>query len=333
MSDETPLPDGFESITVSVNGTRLHAVVGGSGEPVLLLHGWPQTWRAWRYLMPTLAEHGYRVIAPDLRGIGASDRPLSGYDKDTQAEDMRELLAQLGIHGGVRIIGHDIGGMVAFAYARRHPEGVERLVLVELALPGLGLEQAMDVASGGLFHFGLFMTEELPELLLDGRESDFLTWWFNWLSAVPGTFPPKEVAAVASSYRGYEALRAGFAHYRTLLDDGRTNRTWRETGGILPMPVLAVGGEHSTGTQLADSLNTVAQRLAGVVIPGSGHFVPEECPDAFARELLHFLSAPPRPDCSSPTPPSTGSAACHGVRSGSTTTTVRGPITAWRSGG
>jgi pimeloyl-ACP methyl ester carboxylesterase len=202
MRDETPLPDGFESITVAANGTRLHAVVGGSGEPVLLLHGRPQTWRAWRHLMPALAAHGYRVVAPDLRGTGASDRPPSGYDKDTQTQDMRELLAQLGIHSGVRIVGHDIGGMVAFAYARRHPEEVEHLVLVELALPGLGLEQAMDVASGGLFHFGLFMTEELPELLLEGRESDFLTWWFDWLSAVPGTFPPEEIATVASSYRG-----------------------------------------------------------------------------------------------------------------------------------
>ncbi|MET9914809.1 alpha/beta hydrolase [Streptomyces sp. NPDC006476] len=294
MSDETPLPDGFESITVTANGTRLHAVVGGSGAPVLLLHGWPQTWRAWRHLMPALAAHGYRVVAPDLRGLGASDRPPSGYDKDTQAEDMRELLAQLGIHGGMHVVGHDIGGMVAFAYARRHPEEVEHLVLVELALPGFGLEQAMDVASGGLFHFGLFMTEELPELLLEGRESDFLTWWFDWLSAVPGTFPPEEVATVASSYRGYEALRAGFAHYRTLLEDGHVNRAWHETGATLPIPVLAVGGEHSSGTRLADSLDTAAPHLTGAVIAGSGHFVPEERPDAFARELLPFLATPPR---------------------------------------
>src|SRR4051812_26699764 len=104
----------------------------------------------------------------------------------------------------------------------------------------------MDVASGGLFHFGLFMTEELPELLLQGREIDFLTWWFNWLSAVPKTFPPKEIATIASSYRGHEALHAGFAHYSTLLDDGRVNRAWHQTGATLPMPVLAVGGEHSS---------------------------------------------------------------------------------------
>ncbi|WP_193507827.1 alpha/beta fold hydrolase, partial [Streptomyces coeruleorubidus] len=198
-------------------------------------------------------------------------------------------------HGGVRVVGHDIGGMVAFAYARRHPEEVEHLVLVELAVPGFGLEQAMDVASGGLFHFGLFMTEKLPELLIEGRESEFITWWFDWLSAVPGTFPQEEVATVASSYRGYEALRAGFAHYRTLLEDGRVNRAWHEAGGILPMPVLAVGGEHSTGARLADSLDTVATRLNGAVITGGGHFVPEERPDAFAHELLPFLSAPPRP--------------------------------------
>ncbi|KUL45282.1 hypothetical protein ADL28_37770 [Streptomyces violaceusniger] len=115
------------------------------------------------------------------------------------------------------------------------------------------------------------------------------------MSAVSGTFPQEEVATVASSYRGYEALRAGFAHYRTLLEDGRVNRAWHETGRTLPMPVLAVGGEHSTRARLADSLNTVAPRLTGAVIAGSGHFVPEECPNAFAGELLPFLSAPPRP--------------------------------------
>ncbi|MER6443345.1 alpha/beta hydrolase [Streptomyces sp. NPDC001185] len=292
MNDETPLPEGFDSITVTANGTRLHAVVGGSGEPVLLLPGWPQTWRAWRHVMPALTAQGYCVVAPDLRGMGASNRPMTGYDKDTQAEDMRALLSQLGIHGDVRIVGHDIGGMVAFAYARRHSEEVKQLVLAELALPGFGLEQAMDVASGGLFHFGLFMTEELPELLVEGRESEFFTWWFNWLSAVPGTFSAEEVATVASSYSGYEALRAGFAQYRTLLDDGRINRTWHREGGSLSMPVLAIGGEYSTGTRLFDSLTNIAPRLSGAVIPGSGHFVPEESPDMFARELIAFFSLP-----------------------------------------
>ncbi|MEU5719665.1 alpha/beta fold hydrolase [Streptomyces sp. NPDC020403] len=155
--------------------------------------------------MPTLAAHGYHVIAPDLRGTGASDRPPSGYRKDTQAEDMRELLAQLGIHGGVRIVGHDIGGVVAFAYARRHPEEVERLVLAELALPGAG--------------HGRGLRRSVPLRPLHDRTTardaprrpgnDFLTRWFDPLSAVPGTFPPQEIATVASSHRGYEALRAG----------------------------------------------------------------------------------------------------------------------------
>lgn len=290
MSDTTELPRGFESTTVAANGTTLHAVVGGSGPPVLLLHGWPQTWRAWRHVMPALAQQGYRVIAPDLRGIGDSARPVGGYDKDNQAEDMRELLERLGISGGVRLVGHDIGGMIAFAYARRHPPEVERLAIAELALPGLGLERAMDVTTGGLFHFGFFMTPEVPEMLLDGKEDDFFTWWFARLSAVPEAFPPEEVAAVASSYRGREALRAGFEHYRTLLHDGRINRAWLDGGGTLPMPVLAVGGEHRAGARLADSLRAVAPQVIGTVIKDSGHFVPEERPEDFIQELITFLA-------------------------------------------
>ncbi|MFJ8186558.1 alpha/beta fold hydrolase [Streptomyces sp. NPDC096105] len=260
------------------------------GEPVLLLHGWPQTWRSWRHLMRPLADQGYTVIAPDLRGTGDSAHAEGGYSKDNQAKDMRQLLAALGVTGPVRLVGHDIGGMVAFSYARLFPQEVRRLALVELAVPGFGLERAMNPAGGGSFHFGLFMTNEVPELLFEGSERPFFQWWFPRLSAAEGVFTPEEIDAVTASYRGRQALRAGFGHYRTLLEDGRTNSAWADAGGRLDMPLLAVGGEHNVGTGLADGLRHIAPHVRPSVIEGSGHFPPEERPAALLEELTAFLA-------------------------------------------
>jgi pimeloyl-ACP methyl ester carboxylesterase len=285
------LPEGFSRRTVAANGTRLHAVAGGAGPAVLLLHGWPETWRAWRHLMRPLADQGYTVIAPDLRGLGHSSHADGGYTKDNQAEDMRQLLSRLGVVRPVRLVGHDIGGMVAFSYARLHPDQVEQLALIELAVPGLGLEQAMDPAGGGSFHFGLFMAREVPELLFEGSEPAFFQWWFPRLSAAPGVFTPEEIDAVTASYRGRAALRSGFDHYRTLLEDGRVNRAWADAGGRLDMPLLAVGGRHNVGRGLAESLRPIAPHVRSAVIDGSGHFVPEERPQALLEELTAFLRA------------------------------------------
>lgn len=282
---------GFTHEEVDVNGTRLHAVVGGEGDPVVLLHGWPQTWRAWREIMTPLAEQGYRVIVPDLRGLGHSAPAADGYTKDNQAQDIRELVRRLsGSQAKVRLVGHDLGGMIAFAYARRHPDEVERMALIELALPGLGLEQAMNPANGGSFHFGLFMTPEVPELLLVGKERAFFQWWFGRLSANADAFPPAEIDAITAAYSGKDALHRGFQHYRTLIEDGRTNRAWVEGGGSLDMPVLAIGGEHNVGDRLGKALQPVATDLRSAVVMDSGHFVPEEQPKALLAELTLFLT-------------------------------------------
>ena len=285
------LPAGFSRRQATVNGTGVSFLVGGSGEPLVLLHGWPQTALAWRRILQPLAERGYRVIVPDLRGLGASDRASSGYDKDSQADDVRALLDHLGIEGKVGLVGHDLGGMVAFAYARKHPAEVDRLVLMELALPGFGLEEAMDVAHGGRWHFGLFMAADVPELLFAGHEREFFQWWFAHLSADPGQFSTTEIDEVVRAYSGRQSLVCGFNHYRTLLDDGRANRAWHEAGGRLSMPVLAVGGSAGVGSRLADSLHAVAPELTAAVVDGSGHFVAEERPDEVVQLLAGFLSS------------------------------------------
>ncbi|MGW0082328.1 alpha/beta fold hydrolase [Streptomyces sp. NPDC003393] len=230
-------------------------------------------------------------MPPSVISICSSPPAADGYGTDDQAQDMRESVQRLsGGKDKLRLVGHDIGGMIAFAYARRHPDEVECLALVELALPGLGLERAMDPARGGSFHFGLFMTPEVPELLLAGRDRAFFQWWFARLSAQPHAFPPAEIDAVAAAHSGTEALRRGFEHYRTLIADGRTNQAWSRSGGILDMPVLAVGGEHNAGDRLAHALRPVAADLRSAVIRDSGHFVPEEQPQALLAELLPFLA-------------------------------------------
>ena len=156
LLDDTWVPASFSRRRVTTNGTTLSVLTGGptgevDGPPIVLLHGWPQTGRAWRHVMAPLAEHRI-VVVPDLRGAGDSERPLEGYRKTDQAEDLRGVLAALGIAVPVVVVGHDIGGMVALAWAARHPDDVAALVTLDVLFPGLGLEEAMDVARGGMWH-------------------------------------------------------------------------------------------------------------------------------------------------------------------------------------
>lgn len=277
------------STSYAVNGTRIHVTELGAGPPLVLLHGWPETSATWRPVLDPLSRAGYRVIAPDLRGLGASRRETAGYEKENQAEDLARLLDALGCDSPVVLVGHDIGGMVAFAFARLYPHRVAHLALAELALPGMGLEEAMDVASGGRWHFGFFMTPEVPELLIEGKEEAFFGWWFRALGHDPAAWQADRIATFVRAYHGADALRAGFAHYRTLLDDGIANRAWVDAGGTLPMPVLALGGEYGAGDRLGRALQPVCPRLSSVVLPGSGHFLSEERPADLVGQLFAFL--------------------------------------------
>ncbi|MFJ8142925.1 alpha/beta fold hydrolase, partial [Streptomyces sp. NPDC096013] len=168
------LPAGFTTHKIASNSTRLSVAVGGSGPVLVLLHGWPQTSRAWARVMPALAE-SRTVVVPDLRGTGDSDRPEGGYAKTHQADDIRGLLTALDLNGPVAVAGHDIGSMVALAWAAAHPEDISHLILVDALLPGLGLEEAMNVAEGGMWHFGFFMTPHFPEMLFAGHELEFFS--------------------------------------------------------------------------------------------------------------------------------------------------------------
>lgn len=285
MSSTDWLPDGYTLQRTATNDTHLSVAVGGSGPILVLLHGWPQTSRAWARVMPALART-HTVVVPDLRGTGESERPENGYAKTDQADDMRGVLDALNLTGPVAVAGHDIGSMVALAWAASHPDDISRLVLVDALLPGLGLEEAMNVAEGGMWHFGLFMTEHIPEMLFDGHELEFFTATFSAMSN-PGTFTDTDLAHYARAYTGRERLRGGFAHYRTLLDDGRDNRALLARRK-LPMPVLAIGTTRS-GTSTAQALGPHAKDVRSAVAP-TGHFVAEEDPSWFTETVTTFLA-------------------------------------------
>ena len=282
-------PAGCRRETHTVDGARITTLISGEGPPLVLLHGWPQTSRAWHRVVPALAAAGYTVIAPDLPGLGESDALPGGYAKDAVVEALRTVVRGVVGAAALRVVGHDIGGMVAFSWGRSHSEEVIRLAVVDTALPGLGLEEVMNVARGGRWHHGFFMTPDVPAMLVAGTEDEFFGWWFTRLAANHAAFPPAEVAATTATYRGRSALDRSFGHYRALLEDGRVNATWLESGGQLPMPVAAVGGELSLGERVAHDLKPAAPDLRPIVVDGAGHFVAEEQPGRFVEHLLPFL--------------------------------------------
>lgn len=273
--------------TATVNGIKLHYVMAGSGEPVVLLHGWPQTWYEWRRVIPDLAAR-YTVIAPDLRGFGDSDRPAGGYDKRTVAEDVYQLVQKLRL-GPVNLVGHDLGMMAGYVYAAVHPGDVRRLVLAEAGLPGLGLEEFFDTARYPQFwHFGFFSApNNVAESLIAGRERLFVSHFVRMHSYDPTGVAEEDLDEYARRLAAPGALRGGFEHYRAFPTDAGHNREHARTK--LPMPVLTMAGEFGVGDRLEKAIRPLARHVRGVVIERSGHYIADEQPEAVTGELLQFF--------------------------------------------
>ena len=213
--------EGFTHHYADANGIRLHYVSGGSGPAVVLLHGWPLTWREWRDIMPALAEAGFTVIAPDLRGLGDSERPSHGYDKKTVADDIRHIVRDLGFDS-IDLVGTDIGMMVAVSWALHHPTEIRRLVLAESLIPGFGLEELMNPATGGYWHFGFHAQVDLATMLTEGKEAKYLGNNWKMFSPLKGiTADDRE--EYLRTYGNPDGMRAGFRHYAAMLDDGKAN--------------------------------------------------------------------------------------------------------------
>ncbi|MFJ6852370.1 alpha/beta fold hydrolase [Streptomyces sp. NPDC091271] len=280
------LPD-FAHHYAEVNGVRLHYVEGGSGEPVVLLHGWPFTWLEFRATMPLLAAAGYRVIAPDLRGFGFSDKPESGYRKTNVARDVAELVERLG-SAPVNLVGQDIGMMVAFALAASRPELVRKAVLGEALIPGYGLEDYMDPARGGYGHFAHHMQVDLATRQTEGCEEEFLGPTWDMMSASKDKSWTRELLA---AFQAPGAMRGGFQHYGTLLEDIEESRDLLGENK-LAMPVLTVNGEYGIpAAQTAGSVARVAEpsRFEQDIVPGSGHTLGEDNPAWYAARLDRFF--------------------------------------------
>jgi pimeloyl-ACP methyl ester carboxylesterase len=268
----------------------MHYRHSGEGETVVLLHGWPQTSHEWRRVAPLLAGR-HRVIVPDLRGLGDTSRPLEGYDSRTVAGDVAELmLRHLGIDR-FHLVGHDWGGPTAFALACLHPEAVRTLTIVDVTVPGVG----PDLSQGGRrWHHAFHMTPDLPERLVEGREREYLSWFYREFSWQPNAVEAQDVDEYLRTYSQPGAMRAGFSYYRNIPRNIADNQALLQSGFRLPMPVLAVGGGRTEARGRARepelSLREIAANVRGMVVPESGHFVPEEQPEVLAQRLLEFFA-------------------------------------------
>jgi len=272
---------------VQVDGNRIHCAVMGDGPPVLLVPGWPQTWFTWRHIMKSLAQAGYTAIAVDPPGTGDSGRPAHGYDTGAVARVLHRLMGQLG-HPVYQVIGHDIGMWVAYAMASDYPDAIRRLVLTEAVIPGLAPAPPIFVPPEDnifLWHFLFNQLHDLPEALITGRERAYLSFMFDKWS-----HRRDRVAAdvYIDAYSSPGALRAGFAYYRAIPETIRQNLERSKTP--LRMPTLAIGAEHATRDAPLVTLRDNASDLTGVIIADCGHFVTEECHEAFSEHVLAFLS-------------------------------------------
>jgi len=225
----------FSHHTASVNGIQMHYVIGGQGDPVVLLHGWPETWYAWHKVMPALAKN-YTVIAPDLRGIGDSSKPSTGYDGKTLAEDIHQLVAQLGFKT-IYLVGHDIGTQVAYSYAAAHPTEVKGLAVMELTIPGF-VPPGKPPIWWVVFH----QTPGVPEALVEGKEMTYLSWFLRGLAYNPSAITQDAINQYVRHYSAPGGLHAGFEHYRAFPQDAIDNQNYSKTK--ITMPVLAIGGGY-----------------------------------------------------------------------------------------
>ncbi len=291
QTDATPVDQArfdatFTHHTTVANGVRLHYVIGGQGDPVVLLHGWPQTWYEWRQVMPALAEH-YTVIVPDLRGLGDSAKPLSGYDARTVAADIHGLVQQLG-YSRIFLGGHDIGGWVAMAYAAAHRDEVRQLAILEIfpadesILPFTTLNPRKS-----LWHVSFHFVRDLPEALIAGREQLYLSHFYRGGAYNPGAIDEAAIDEYVRCYAAEGGLRAGFEYYRAIFTN--IEQTKEDARTKLEMPFLALGGEFSFGPFLAQEWPKYAVNVQAEVIPQAGHWIPEEQPELLRERLLAFF--------------------------------------------
>jgi len=279
---EGAFPSTFQVKTIPTNGTQIHVRVGGKGPAVILIHGFGDTGDMWDKLGAELARD-HTVVVPDLRGMGLSARPESGYDKWTQAADMRGVLQTLGIEKAV-VVGHDIGTMVAYAYAARYRDLTEKLIVMDAPVPGVPPWDEI-VRSPQLWHFDFGGPD--MERLVKGRERIYLDRFWNEFAGTPAKVSEATRRHYAELYARPGAMHAAFAQFRAIRTDAEDNK--KAIATKLTMPVLAIGGEKSFGKMEAVVMRNAATDATEVVIPGAGHWLMEEDPAATIKAVRAFL--------------------------------------------
>ncbi len=275
-------PANFKHQTAVVNGVKIHYVVGGSGEPLLLVHGFGQNWYMWNRLLPELSKH-FTVVAPDLRGVGESDKPAGGYDKKTMATDLHELVKKLG-YKSINLAGHDIGLMVAYAYAAQYPAEVKKVALMDALLPGV--EPVWGQMKSSLWWFGFFARPVAGDLVA-GQAKEFLIDFWPQVGYVKDAFTPAETAEFIRAYSVPGATTGSFHWFGAFPQDAQDNLEFMKQK--LPMPLLAMGSEHSAAPYLADHCRLVATTVTEAKIPGAGHWLVQENTPQVQQELLKFF--------------------------------------------
>jgi pimeloyl-ACP methyl ester carboxylesterase len=268
-----------------VNGFLMHYVIGGKGDPIVLLHGWPETWYGWRHVIPELIANNFTVIAPDMRGLGDSEKPQTGYDKKTVADDVYQLVKKLG-HTKIYIAAHDWGGPVAYSYAAAHPEGVEKMIVLDTLLPGFGYEEAGSFLPNGIWHFSFHAVNDLPEKLIEGKEDVYLNWFYDW-TYNQSAITPEDREEYIKQYSKPGALRAGFEYYRAVFEDAKQNKEYAKQK--LEIPILTIGGEAALGNLTTTTFQKVANNVTGITLSNTGHFIPEERPNVVIKQILDFF--------------------------------------------
>jgi pimeloyl-ACP methyl ester carboxylesterase len=275
-------PSGFKARTIAANGTQIHVRVGGQGPAVILIHGFGDTGDMWTKLGADLARD-HTVVVPDLRGMGLSGKPDSGYDKWTQAADMRAVLQAVGIEKAA-VVGHDIGTMVAYAYAARYRDITERLVVMDAPVPGVPPWDEV-VRSPQLWHFDFGGPD--MERLVKGRERIYLDRFWNEFAGTPSKITEATRRHYAELYARPGAMHSAFAQFRAIRTDTEDNKKAITTK--LTIPVLAVGGQKSFGAMEAVVMRNAAIDVTEVVIPDAGHWLMEEQPAPTVKAVREFL--------------------------------------------
>ena len=277
-------PTSFSTQEITTNGASIHVRVGGKGPAAVLIHGYGETGDMWSPMAADLMRD-HTVVVPDLRGLGLSSKPAGGFDKKTQAGDIAGVLDKLGIKSA-DLVTHDIGNMVGFAFAMEYPERVRRFVLIDAPVPGVGPWEEI-LKNPLLWHFRFGGPD--MERLVAGRERIYLDRFWNEFSADPKHFDEASRAHYAALYALPGAMHSGFEQFHAFDQDAIDNRAMLAAKGKLKMPVLALGGEKSFGTQMAAVMRAGAENVSEGIVPDSGHWIMEENPSATVKLVRAFL--------------------------------------------